>query len=92
MVWCSAKLKGLEGDIAHSCLSFQNHDFEEGKEDDKTLRAGKAKMLSSPLSLHSCPIKDMILRWSCAGNARLPARKSKTGAGVAWWSFKSLWM
>ena len=44
----------------HNCLSFQNHDLEEGEEDEKIFQAWEARMLSPPLSLHSCPNRDVL--------------------------------
>ena len=86
-----------QGEAAHtggkvSCLSFQNQDLEEGEAEEKMLVACFAKMLSPSLSLQSWPNRENILRCSWAWKGRQPANRNTTGAGVAWWSLRSLWM
>jgi hypothetical protein len=52
------------------------------------LIARLARMFSPPLSLHTWPNRENILRWSWAGRGRQPASRNNTGAGVAELSYK----
>ena len=54
-------------------FTFQNQDFGQGTDEEKILEACLARILSQPLTLHSCPKREKILRWSWARMGRQPA-------------------
>ena len=54
----------------HNCLILQNQDLEDNDGEDITFLACIAKMLFPSLSLHNCPNKENLLRWSWSVRGR----------------------
>ena len=68
--WCSegleeSQVKGWGTPYCRQiCLSFQNHDLDEDRAEEKTSLARTARMLLPSLSLQSCPKSENIFMWS----------------------------